>query len=67
MEEARRSELVRKISEMKRLGEEVRNSVGIPAIEAFMRLADVHCNCALWFMGETDLFQYELDWEKRIG
>ena len=31
--------------------------------EAFMRLADVHCNCALWFLGETDRFDYEMNWQ----
>lgn len=55
MDEAKRQEILDKIAQMRRLAQEVKETVGIPSIEAFMRHSDVYCMWAQWFLGEGDL------------
>ncbi|TDA68258.1 MAG: hypothetical protein D9V47_08400 [Clostridia bacterium] len=55
MDEAKRQEVLEKIVQMRRLAQEVKETAGIPSIEAFMRNSDVYCMWAQWFLGEGDL------------
>ena len=60
MEEPLRKELSQKITAMRKLGEEVRKTSGLPCIESYMRFVDVNCTAALWHLGEIDYWEYEL-------
>ena len=60
MEEDLRKEVVQKLSTIRKLGEEVRKTAGIPCIESYMRFVDVNCVSALWHLGELDLWEFEL-------
>lgn len=40
-----------------------RKEAGIPAIEAFMRYADMYCKWALWNLGEGERFVFEIPTE----
>lgn len=60
MEENLRKELTQKIVTIRRLGEEVRKTAGIPCIESDMRFIDINCTSSLWHLGEIDYWEYEL-------
>ncbi|MBU1056107.1 MAG: hypothetical protein KKC46_20125 [Proteobacteria bacterium] len=60
MEELLREELCQKIVAMRKLGEEVRKTAGLPCIESYMRFVDINCTSALWHLGEIDYWEYEL-------
>lgn len=60
MEEHLRKELTEKLAAIRRLGDEVRKTAGIPCIESNMRFIDINCTSALWHLGELDYWEYEL-------
>jgi len=64
MEEPIRKDLIQKIATMRKLGEEVRKTAGLPSIECYMRFVDVNCASALWHLGDIDFQEYELEYEE---
>ncbi|MDO8785391.1 MAG: hypothetical protein Q7J12_04155 [Syntrophales bacterium] len=60
MEEHLRKELAQKLVAIRQLGDEVRKTAGLPCIESYMRFVDINCTSALWHLGETDYWEYEL-------
>jgi hypothetical protein len=63
MGEDPRRDLVQKIITMRKLGEEVRKTAEMPSIECLMRFIDVNCASALWYLGELDFWEYELEYD----
>ena len=63
MEEPLRQALIDKLTLMRKLGEEVRKTAGLPCLEAHMRFVDVNCAQALWQLGELDFQEYELEYD----
>jgi hypothetical protein len=64
MEEPLRNALIEKLTTMRKLGEEVRKTAGLPCIECYMRLADVNCASALWQLGDLDYNEYEMKYDR---
>lgn len=64
MEEALRKDLIEKLFEIRKLGKEVRNRAGLPAIEAYMRFVDMNCVSALWQLGELNFWEFRLSYEE---
>jgi len=64
MDDNTRKVLTDKLIAMRKLGDEIRNSVAIPCIESYMRFVDVNCASALWHLGELDYWEYELKYDK---
>jgi len=48
---------------MRKLGQEVRKTAGLPCIECYMRFTDVNCASALWQLGDLDYQEYELEYD----
>jgi hypothetical protein len=63
VEELLRKNLAQKVASMRKLGEEVRRTAAIPAVESFMRFADLYCSLALWHLGEQDFSEYEVKYD----
>ncbi|MDP2646051.1 MAG: hypothetical protein Q8P24_14020 [Desulfobacterales bacterium] len=62
MEELLRQELIDKLTAMRKLGEAVRKTAGLAAIESCMRFVDANCVSALWNLGAIDFWEYELEY-----
>ena len=63
MEESLRKALIEKLTTMRKLGQEVRKTAGLPCIECHMRFVDVNCASALWQLGDLDYQEYELEYD----
>ena len=63
MDENLRKELTEKLAAIRKLGDEVRKTAGMPCIESYMRFVDVNCTSALWHLGGIDFWEYELKYD----
>ena len=63
MEESVRKTLIEKLDIIRKLGEEVRKTAGLPCIECYMRFVDVNCASALWHLGDLEFQEYELEYD----
>jgi hypothetical protein len=60
-------ELCAKLAEMRRLGSEVRTAVGLPSVEACLRLSEMYIKWCQWMLGDGERFDIEPDTMRSCG
>ncbi len=63
MEEALRQDLIDKLLNIRKLGDDIRKTSGISCVESYMRFVDVNCSSALWHLGGIDFWEYEIQYD----